>query len=79
VRLLVLLTKADKLGRAEAAAALAQAQRVLGASPGLATENSDIGITLFSALTRQGVDDAAIALRAWRDALAPAPAEAATR
>ncbi len=79
VRLLVLLTKADKLGRAEAARALAQAQRVLGASTGLATEHADIGVTLFSALTRQGVDDAAIALRAWRDALAPAPAEVAAR
>src|SRR5574337_398747 len=79
VRLLVLLTKADKLGRAEAARALAQAQRVLGASAGLATEHADIGVALFSALTRQGVDDAAITLRAWRDALVRAPAAAAAR
>ncbi len=77
VRLLVLLTKADKLGRAEAARALAQAERVLAASAGLATEHADIGVALFSALTRQGVDDAAITLRAWRDALMRPPAVAA--
>lgn len=79
VRLLVLLTKADKLGRAEAARALAQAQRVLGAAVALATEHADIGVALFSALTRQGVDDAAITLRAWRDALMRTPAAAAAR
>ena len=68
VRLLVLLTKADKLSRSEAAKALAGAQSVLGATEALATEYADIGVTLFSALTRQGVEDAAVALRAWRDA-----------
>jgi GTP-binding protein len=77
VRLLVLLTKADKLGRGEAAKALAQAQSALGATEGLATEHADIGVTLFSALSRQGVDDAAVALRGWRDALGAAPAAAA--
>ncbi len=74
VRLLVLLTKADKLGRAEAARALAKAQRALGEFEMLATEHADIGVALFSALTRQGLDDAATALRAWRDALAPTAA-----
>lgn len=62
VKLLVLLTKADKLSRNEAARSLAQAQKVLGE---LATDSSDIGITLFSALTRQGLGDAACTLRAW--------------
>jgi GTP-binding protein len=62
VRLLVLLTKADKLNRRESDAALAAAQAVLGA---LASEQSDIGMTLFSALSRRGVDDAALALRQW--------------
>ena len=67
VHLLVLLTKADKLSRSAAAKALQQAQRVLGATEGLATEHADIGVALFSALTHQGVDDAAGALRSWRD------------
>ncbi|HSW07052.1 ribosome biogenesis GTP-binding protein YihA/YsxC [Aquabacterium sp.] len=62
VKLLVLLTKADKLSRNEAARSLAQAQDVLGE---VATEHSDISITLFSALTRQGLGDAACTLRAW--------------
>jgi len=62
VRLLVLLTKADKLSRREASAALAAAQSVLGE---LSTEESDVAVTLFSALKRQGVDDAATTLREW--------------
>jgi GTP-binding protein len=62
VRLLVLLTKADKLSRREAHKALAGAQDVLGA---LAAEHADIGLTLFSALGRQGVDDAAVVLHGW--------------
>jgi GTP-binding protein len=62
VRLLALLTKADKLNRREAQAALAAAQEVLG---GLATESADIGVVLFSALARTGVGDAALALRGW--------------
>ncbi len=62
VRLLVLLTKADKLSRREAAAALAAAQSALAE---LCTEESDVAVTLFSALKRQGVDDAATALREW--------------
>ena len=62
VRLLLLLTKADKLSRREAQAALAQAQEALGA---YATEQADIGVTLFSALTREGLEDVALALRHW--------------
>jgi GTP-binding protein len=62
VRLLVLLTKADKLNRAESQRALAEARRVLAE---IATDEADIGITLFSALSRQGLADAACALRAW--------------
>jgi GTP-binding protein len=62
VRLLVLLTKADKLNRRESDAALAAAQAVLGE---LAGEQADIGVTLFSALSRRGVGDAAEALRQW--------------
>lgn len=62
VRLLVLLTKADKVNRRDGQRALAQAQQQLGA---IATEHSDIGVTLFSALSGQGLDDAAQALREW--------------
>ncbi len=70
VRLLVLLTKADKLNRREADAALRAAQAVLGE---LAGEHSDIGLTLFSALSRHGVADAALALREWVAGMPPAP------
>ena len=62
VRLLVLLTKADKLSRKEADAALRTATEVLG---DLSTDDADIGVLLFSALNKSGVDDAAIALRGW--------------
>jgi GTP-binding protein len=68
VKLLVLLTKADKLGRSEAARALAAAQAVLA---DLATDAADIGVTLFSALNRQGLGDAAQALHGWVKASAP--------
>ncbi len=67
VRLLVLLTKADKLNRRDAQAVLAATQEVLGT---LASEQADIGVTLFSALSRQGLDDVALALREW---VSPAP------
>ncbi|MEP7282228.1 MAG: ribosome biogenesis GTP-binding protein YihA/YsxC [Rubrivivax sp.] len=62
VRLLVLLTKADKLNRREAQAALRTAQGVLGT---LAEAPADVGVALFSALARTGVDDAAMHLHAW--------------
>lgn len=62
VRLLVLLTKADKLNRNEAADSLRKARAVLAA---LSTEESDIRITLFSSLKRQGVGEVAEILHAW--------------
>ncbi|CAD5374135.1 putative GTP-binding protein EngB [Rubrivivax sp. A210] len=62
VRLLAVLTKSDKLNRAEGARALAAAQELLG---GIAGESSDIGVTLFSALKREGVGDVAETLRGW--------------
>jgi GTP-binding protein len=73
VRLLVLLTKADKLNRREADAALQGAQDVLGAMAG---DPSDIGITLFSALSKKGVGDAAEVLRQWVPPVLPAGAAA---
>jgi GTP-binding protein len=62
VKLLVLLTKADKINRRDGQRALAAAQHVLGE---VATEHSDIGVALFSALSGEGLDDAATALHAW--------------
>ncbi len=62
VKLLVLLTKSDKLNRSESNAALAAAQNVLGER---ATEQADLGIVLFSALKKVGVSDAARALQSW--------------
>jgi GTP-binding protein len=62
VKLLVLLTKSDKLNRSEGAIALLGAQQVLA---DLATDESDVGITLFSALKKQGIGDAAKVLHAW--------------
>ena len=62
VKLLVLLTKSDKLNRAEATAALASAQALLGE---IATDEADVGVSLFSALKKSGVDDAAKVLYDW--------------
>ena len=58
----MLLTKADKLSRNAAAAALAAMQGLLGE---IVTENADIGVALFSALKHDGIDDAAVLLHAW--------------
>lgn len=74
VRLLVLLTKADKLARREAEAALRAAQQQLGE---MAHEQADVAVTLFSALSRQGLEDVALLLRGWIEP-AVAPAEAPT-
>lgn len=71
VKLLVVLTKADKLNRKEANAALAACQEFLG---GLATEESEVAVTLFSALKKQGVGDVAQILHEWAHA-APAADE----
>lgn len=62
VRLLAVLTKADKLNRSDAQLALQAAQDVLA---DITSESADIGVTLFSALKRQGVGDVAEALRGW--------------
>ena len=63
VRLLVLLTKADKLNRRDAALALRACEAALAE---VATEEADIGVSLFSALSRQGLTDAAEVLHGWR-------------
>ena len=76
VRLLVLLTKADKLNRSEGRAAVDAVHRELAP---MASEDADIGVTLFSALSGLGVGDVACALRAWVcgiDAVAPARVDA---
>jgi GTP-binding protein len=62
VKLLVLLTKADKLSRNEAAAALAAMQALLGE---FGTAQSDIGVALFSALKKTGIEGAALELHGW--------------
>jgi len=74
VRLLVLLTKADKLNRREAQLALAQTEQALAA---LAPVGADIGVSLFSALSLQGLDDVAQALHGWRSGAAALPEAAA--
>ncbi|MFL6662621.1 MAG: ribosome biogenesis GTP-binding protein YihA/YsxC [Rhizobacter sp.] len=62
VKLLVLLTKADKLNRKEAREALAGVQAELG---DMTTDEADVGVTLFSALEKTGVGDAAVVLHGW--------------
>ena len=62
LKLLVLLTKSDKLTRSAAAQALQAAQAVLADS---CPEHADVGVSLFSALKRVGVDEAAMLLHGW--------------
>jgi len=62
VKLLVLLTKADKLNRKEARDKLSEAQAVLG---DMTTDEADVGVALFSALAKTGVGDAAMVLHGW--------------
>jgi GTP-binding protein len=62
VKLLVLLTKSDKLNRKDSDAALRAATEVLGQ---LATDSADIGVLAFSALHKRGVGDAATTLHQW--------------
>ncbi len=66
IKLLALLTKTDKLNHQQKQKALAQAQEVLGA---YATDQSDIGVALFSALKKVGVEDLALTLLGWVRAL----------
>jgi GTP-binding protein len=70
VKLLVLLTKSDKLNRKEANAALQACQEFLG---GIATDESDVAVTLFSALKKQGVADVAQILHEWVHSAPPRP------
>ena len=73
VRLLVLMTKADKLNRRDAQNALKAVQPLLAE---LAGEASDISVTLFSALSRQGLAEVAETLHGWAHAapvVQPAP------
>jgi GTP-binding protein len=62
VKLLVLLTKIDKLNRSEATAAIKNAQATVAA---FATEESDIGVAPFSVPKRVGVADVALVLHQW--------------
>ena len=57
VKLLVLLTKADKLSKRALDVALTQAQDALAGTVG---ESADVSVAPFSALDRRGVADAAI-------------------
>jgi GTP-binding protein len=66
VKLLVLLTKADKLSKRQAQEAVDAASAVLAE---FSTDDSDIGVTLFSSLRRIGVEDAAEQLLAWKKAM----------
>ncbi len=72
VKMLVLLTKADKLNRNERAAALMAAQAEL---TDLTTEQADVSVALFSALKKTGIGDAAQLLHAWAH---PVPMEVGT-
>jgi GTP-binding protein len=74
VKLLVLLTKADKLSRNEAAKSLMKAQDELGE---IGSESADIGVSLFSALSRQGLGDAAEHLHGWVHPVAAEPSSPA--
>ncbi len=67
VRLLAVLTKADKLNKRDAQAALVAAQAVLGE---VSTDASDVSVTLFSALSRDGLGDMAEVVYSWAH---PAP------
>ncbi|MFN3417332.1 MAG: ribosome biogenesis GTP-binding protein YihA/YsxC [Caldimonas sp.] len=62
VKLLVVLTKADKLNRKEAAEAQQAAQEALA---GYVTDEADVGLALFSGLRRTGLDDVATTLHGW--------------
>ena len=66
IKLLVLLTKADKLSKREAQLATEAAQQVLGE---FVTESSDISVTPFSSMRRMGVEDVAEQLMGWRAAM----------
>ena len=62
VRLLALLTKADKLNRRETATALERANEVLAE---VTTDEAEVALSSFSALSKAGVEDAARVLYDW--------------
>jgi GTP-binding protein len=62
IKLLVLLTKSDKLSKREAQLATDAAQEVLGE---FVTEASDITVVLFSSMRRVGIEDVAEQMVAW--------------
>lgn len=62
VKLLVVLTKADKLNRKEQAAALQAVQEQLAVR---VTEQADVGILLFSATKQVGLGDLAETIQGW--------------
>ena len=66
IKLLVLLTKCDKLSKSEAQLAAEAAQQVLA---DFVTESSDISVTLFSSMRRVGLEDVAEQLLAWKKAM----------
>lgn len=70
VKLLVALTKADKLNRKEQQASLEAVSAVLGE---LTTEAADVSILLFSAPKRIGLDDMATTLYDWTHPPVPEP------
>jgi GTP-binding protein len=72
VRLLLLLTKADKLNRRNRQAALTRCQEALQGVAAQAGDGCDIGVSLFSALSREGLADVAEVLHGWRHSEVPA-------
>ena len=62
IKLLLLLTKSDKLNRKESNASLAATQVFLDT---IVTEESDVSVLLFSALKRLGVAETAQVLHSW--------------
>ena len=68
VKLLALLTKVDKLNRRDTDAAMRAASEVLGE---VTSEQGDVSLAAFSALSRVGVDDAARVLYAWTHRATP--------
>jgi GTP-binding protein len=66
IKLLVLLTKCDKLGQRDQGLAVAAAQEVLGE---YVTEASDIAVVLFSSLRRVGIEDVAEQMLGWKKAM----------
>lgn len=62
LRLLVLLTKTDKLSRQACAKAAVDAETLLSRA---CPEHADVGVVLFSALNGRGLDEVALRLRAW--------------